>query len=205
MPPDDQDADAIHEGDQQQLGRHRIAQPEGRGDGGIEARHGALRNQLALEELLEQGTHALVHHQLGDDQQGHRQQEPDVHLGVVDERHRHARSPRLTLQSREHQQRQPADHRDGHHALAQMRQRVVGQMRAAQELEQRPAQDEREVRRIVEQSFAWRSRAGFHLQSLLHLCAPDGKHGNTLQFGINSPRSSQRGLATACRRTACSP
>ncbi len=47
-----------------------------------------------------------------------------------------------------------------------MRQRVVGQVRPAQELEQRPAQDEREIRRFPEQLFTGRSRAGFHLPCL---------------------------------------
>ena len=35
--PDDQDADAIHQGDQQHLGERRVAQPECRMDGGIKA------------------------------------------------------------------------------------------------------------------------------------------------------------------------
>ena len=56
LAPDDQDTDAIHEGDQQHLGEHRIAEPKRRRDGGIESRHGAFGNQMAFQEYLHHGT-----------------------------------------------------------------------------------------------------------------------------------------------------
>ena len=42
--------------------------------------------------------------------------------------------------------------RDDDDALAHQRQRIVGQMRPTQKLEERPAQDEREVLPILEQT-----------------------------------------------------
>jgi hypothetical protein len=51
------------------LGENRIAQPKCRGDGRVESGHGGLGNQIPVEEGLHYGTHALMHHQLGDDQQ----------------------------------------------------------------------------------------------------------------------------------------
>ena len=95
--PDDQDADPIDEGDQQHLGEHRVAQPECRRDGGLEPRHGALGNQIAFQELLHQGTHAPVHHELGNDQQGQRHQEADVNFHVQQERHGRTRRPAAVL------------------------------------------------------------------------------------------------------------
>ena len=70
MAPNDQDSDDIYEGDKQNLGTHRVAQPKCRRNGGIEPRHSALGNQPAFQELLYQETHAPVHHKLGTDQEG---------------------------------------------------------------------------------------------------------------------------------------
>ena len=148
MAPDDQDADAIHEGDEQHLGEHRVAQPKCRRDGGIEPRHGAFGDQIAFQELLHHETHAPVHDKLGNDQQGHRHQEADVNFQVQQERHGRAPAQQLPFQSGEHQERQPGKQRDDDNTPPHQPQRIVGQMRPTQKLEERPAQDEREVLRI---------------------------------------------------------
>ena len=122
---------------------------------------------MAFQELLHHGTHALVHHQLGNDQQGHRHQEADVNFHVQQEGHGHAPAQHLSFQGREHQERQPGKQRDDDDALAHQHQRIVGQMRPAQELEERPAQDEREVLRIPEQTVTGHWRGGCHVRSLL--------------------------------------
>ena len=168
LAPDDQDADPIHEGDQQHLGEHRVAQPECRCDGRLEPRHGVLGNQVAFEELLQQGTHAPVHHELGNDQQGQRHQEADVNFHIQQKRYGRAAAQQVSFQSREHQERQPGEQRDDDDALAHQHQRIVGQVRPAQKLEERPAQDEREVRRIPEQiqTVGGLRGAGLHLQYL---------------------------------------
>ena len=45
-----------------------------------------LGNQMAFQELLHHGAHALMHEELGTDQQRHRHQETDVNLDVPAER-----------------------------------------------------------------------------------------------------------------------
>ena len=145
MAPDNQDTDDIDESDQQHLGEHRVAQPKRRRDGGIKPRHGALGNQIAVEELPHHKTHALVHHKLRNDEQRHRHQKADMNLHVQQEGYGRAPAQRLSFQSREHQERQPGEQRDDDDALAHQLQRIAGQMRPAQKLEERPAQDEREV------------------------------------------------------------
>ena len=105
MAPDDQDANPVHEGDQQQLGEHGIAQPQRRRDGGLEPGHGLVGDQVPLDELLKQRVHAPVDHQLGDDKQRHRDQEADVNFGVQQERQARTCAHQLTFDRRQHQQR----------------------------------------------------------------------------------------------------
>ena len=150
LAPDDQDADAIDEGDQQHLGEHRIAQPEGRGDGCLKTRHGVRGNHVSFKELLQQGPHAPVHHQFGDDQQRQRHQEADVGFDVEQERHARAAAPQVSFQPREQQQRQPSQQRNDDDALAHHHQRVIGQVRLPEKLEERPAEDEREIGGIAQ-------------------------------------------------------
>ena len=78
-------------------------------------------------------------------QQGHNQQESGVHLDILEERDGGPRTPQVTFPGREQQQGQPGDQRKGDDPLAQECQRVVGQVRTAQKLEERAAEDEREV------------------------------------------------------------
>jgi hypothetical protein len=87
MTPDDQDADCVHEDDQQHLGEHRIAQPERRLDGAVETRQIFLGNQLSLQKLQQQRAHPEVHDQLRNDEQRHRHQKADVDFHVLQKRH----------------------------------------------------------------------------------------------------------------------
>jgi hypothetical protein len=62
-----------------------------------------------------------------------------VRLHVQKERHGCAAAQRLSLQSGQCKQRRPSDQRDNKDALPPQLQRISGEMRAAQKLEQRPA------------------------------------------------------------------
>ena len=104
--------------------------------------------RLRSRNCFTSGPHAPVHHKLGNDQQGHRQQEANVNFHVHQEGYGRTPAQHLSFQSREHQERQPGKQRDDDDASAHQHQRIVGQVRAAQKLEERPAKDEREVVRI---------------------------------------------------------
>ena len=166
--PDDQDADPIHEGDEQHLGEHRVTQSKRGGHGGLESRDRVLWNQPSFQELLQQGTHAPVHHELGNDQQRQRHQEADVHFHVQQKGHDRTATQHLSLQSREQQKRQPGQQRDHDDALAHQQQRVVGEVCPAQKLEERPAQDQRKIRGIPERVHAVGGLrgAGLHLRCI---------------------------------------
>ena len=107
-------------------------------------------DQFAFQELLREGTYAAVHGELGNDQQGQDHQEPGMNLHILQEGDGHAPAPQVPFQSTEHQERQPGQQRHNHDALAHQPQRIVRQVRPAQKLEERAAQDEREVRRSLE-------------------------------------------------------
>ncbi len=162
LTPDDGDADDVDDGDQQQLGRNRIAQPIGGPDGSIESGRGGLWNQVALQEARRQRAHALVHDQLGDNQQWHRQQELGVNVHVHEERHGDVPAQHVSCECRERQQRQPGEQRDHDDAPACQHQRIVGEARATQQLEERSAQHQREIRWSPPQVFTdrFRSRSG---------------------------------------------
>jgi hypothetical protein len=68
--------------------------------------------------LLHHEPHALVHHQLGNDQQRQRHQKADMHVYVQQEGYGHAPAQRLSFQCREHQERQPGEQWNGNKASA---------------------------------------------------------------------------------------
>ena len=74
---------------------------------------------------------------LGNDQQGHDQQESGMNLHVFQERHGRGPAQQVPLQSGEHEEGQPGHQQKGDDPLAHERQRVVGQVRTAQKLEER--------------------------------------------------------------------
>ena len=77
----------------------------------------------AFHELRDYGTDAKMHHQLGDDQDGQRDQEADVRLDVVEERNPYRAAQRMARERRQQQQRQPCDAGDDQHPPAQQLQR----------------------------------------------------------------------------------
>ena len=145
--PHDQDADAVDESDDQQLGDNGVAQPDRRDDRGVEPRQRGVGNEMAVEEHLRDQAHAPVNHQLRGDQQRQRHQEPRVHVDVEQERDGLGSAERLPLQQRERQERQPREQRNAHHALSHQGQRIVRQADPAHQLEERAAEDQREVLR----------------------------------------------------------
>ena len=168
MAPEDQDADPIHEADQQHLGKRRVAQTECRLDGCLETRHGIFWNQIACQELLHQGAHAPVHHQFGTHQQGDRDQEADVNFDIHQERNGRHRRPEMSFQRREQQQRQPGQQRDDDDALARQFQCVVGQTGPTKELEERPP-------RTSEKSGAFWSRLSLGLDVGAFMVLPSSR------------------------------
>jgi hypothetical protein len=113
-------------------------------------RGSALGNQVTFQELSHHEPHALVHDQLGHDQQRQRDQKADMHFHVPQERDGDVPTQRLAFQRREYQERQPGQQRDEEDAAVQEIQSSPGQMRPPQQLEERPAQDEREVPWLLE-------------------------------------------------------
>ena len=83
-----------------------------------------------------------MHDEFRGDQQRHHEQELDLDLDVQQEWHGRTAAEQLSADGREQQQRQPGNERNDDDAPPLQRKRVVGQMRAPQQLEQRPAQDE---------------------------------------------------------------
>ena len=77
-----------------------------------------------------------------------------MNLHVAQERDGHAPAERMPFQSREREQRQPGKQRDDDRAAADQLQRVTGDVRPAQKLVERSAEDEREVLRVPAESFA---------------------------------------------------
>jgi hypothetical protein len=164
--PDEQDADSINNADQQHFSEHRVAQPECRGDNCFKLLQGLRGDQVSFDELLQQGAHAPVHHEFGQDEQGHGHQKADMGFDIQQKRHSNAAAIKLPLKGRHQQQWQPRNERDHDDALANHHQRIVRQMRPPQKLEERPTQNERKVRRILQQIPVWgRFRcANFHFR-----------------------------------------
>jgi len=65
-----------------------------------------------------------------------------VNLHVPQEGYSQVVVQHLSLQGRKHQERQPGQQRDDEDALTHQQQRIVGQVRPTQKLEERPAEDE---------------------------------------------------------------
>jgi len=69
-----------------------------------------------------------------------------VRLDVVEEWNLDRAAVGVPGQRRQDEKRQPGDARDDQHAPAHQLQRIAGQMRPPEQLEQRSAEDQREVR-----------------------------------------------------------
>jgi hypothetical protein len=84
----DPEPHGVDHGDQHDLRDHRIAQAQGTVDGPLEFRHILGGDDAPLDELADDGAQALVHDQLGRDQDRQRDEETHVRLDVVEERDR---------------------------------------------------------------------------------------------------------------------
>ena len=71
-----------------------------------------------------------------------------MNLHILQEGDGRARAPQVPFQGTEHQERQPGQQQRNRDAQAHQPQRIVRQVRPAQKLEERAAQDEREVRGV---------------------------------------------------------
>ena len=102
-------------------------------------------NQVPFEELLQQRTQPSVHDQFGRNQQGERRQIADVDFHVEQEGDPNTAFQQPSFDCRKDEERQPGKCGDDDDPPADHQQRVVGKVRPAENLEERPAQDEREV------------------------------------------------------------
>lgn len=147
--PDDEHAHSVDERDDQDLGQYRVAQPHDRGYRGVELRPRDLRNQLAPQELLQHGSHASVHYQLGGDHERDCQQVTDLDLHVQEEGHGRRSGQESPLERGEHREWQSREQRYDDDASPEQVERVAGQVRATKELVQRSAEDQREIHRLL--------------------------------------------------------
>ena len=103
--------------------------------------------------------------QFRDDQERQREQQAHMHVDVVEERQRDTPAPGVPFDDRQQQQRHPGEQRQDDDAAAQQIQRVPGQTRPPPELIQRPAEDQREVGRLLQERFVRRGTWCAHVAS----------------------------------------
>ena len=107
-----------------------------------------LRNHdTAIDELLHHRADPLMDHDLGEDQDGKRDEKPYVRLDVVEEGEGHGTTGRASSDERKDEQRQPRDRGDDDRPPLHQVERRFQDAGADVELVQRPTQDEREVGR----------------------------------------------------------
>ena len=85
-------------------------------------------------------------HQFRYDEQWKREQEPGMHVHVEEERHPDAIAPGVPSGDRQKQQRQPGNECQGNHATPHQVRRIAAKMCTPQELKERSAEDQREIR-----------------------------------------------------------
>ena len=81
----------------------------------------------------------------GIDQQRHHDQESDVAFDVFEKAHRLVAADEPTLERRKYQQWRPGDQDEGDDPAADKTQGVILEMRAPQQLEKRPADEQADV------------------------------------------------------------
>jgi hypothetical protein len=87
-----------------------------------------------------------VDHQFRQNEQWKREQEPGMHVHVEKERHLDGIAPRVSFGDRQSQQRQPGNERQSDHTTRHQVRRIAAKMRTPQELKERSAEDQREIR-----------------------------------------------------------
>ena len=119
-------------------------------DRGAEAVDRSGRNELAFDELRHDIAHPPVHEQLGGDQERRGEEEAGVGLDVGEERNVDAARER-PLDRAEHEERQPDEAAEDDETPPHVARGVVLEVRPAQQLVERPADDEREVANLGEE------------------------------------------------------
>ena len=145
-PPDEQNAESVDDRDQEHLRQHGIAQAHRRGDGRVKPPARLVGHQAALHKRPHHEAHPLVDHQFRHDEQWKREQEPGMHVHVEKERHLDAIAPRVSFGDRQSQQRQPRNECQGDHTTPHQVRHIAAKMRTPQELKERSAEDQREIR-----------------------------------------------------------
>ena len=111
---------------------------------------------MTLQELPDHEAQALVHDQLRSDQQRQRDEKADMRVHVEQKGHCCGAAQRLPFHHRQQQERHPGKQREEDETSAHELERIAGQMRPTQQLEERPAQDKREVLQGLERSMCGR-------------------------------------------------
>ncbi len=137
---------SVDERDQEHLRQHGIAQAHRRGDGRVKPPARLVGHQAALHKRSHHEAHPLVDHQFRHDEQWKREQEPGMHVHIEEERHLDAIAPCVSFGDRENQQRQPRNECQGDHTTPHQVCRIAAKMRTPQELKERSAEDQREIR-----------------------------------------------------------
>ncbi len=205
-PPDESDPDDVDERDQQNFRRDRVSQADRRSDGRIEPGPRCVRDQATLHELPHHQTHPLMDDQLRQDQQRQREQQARVHLHVEEERQPDT-APRVPFRNRQRQQRSPGQQCHHDEAAPNQLQPVPGQTRPAPELIQRPAEDQREVLRILQGALVGPGLTSAHSVRLLVTEATCGRAGRdkatrSLRHRYGPPAGP---FAVRCRRPGGPP
>ena len=131
------------------------------------------------------------------DQERQCYEETHVNLEVQQKRDGRPSAQRLSFQSREHQERQPRNQRNDDDALPYEHQRVVGEVRPTQKLEERPTQDDGELLLSRERArgVARLRCPGFHMQSR-RSAAPRTSSRELLEGGSTCSTACSGGDAT---------
>ncbi len=145
LAPEDQDADAVDEGEHDGFRHGRVAQLQYVPFDFLEARHLFRPNQSAAPELGDEQAHATVDDGLGGDEQRHHHQKAQMAFHVLQERQGVVAPDQMTLQGRQNQQGRPGEQGEEKAPAAKQPKRVVRKVRSAQKLKERTAADEREV------------------------------------------------------------
>ena len=183
--PEAQRVDQRHECD---FRDHRVAHTQGGGNGLVKSRHVFGDDDAPLDELRHHGADAKMDDQLGRDQDGQRDQEPNVYLDVVEERNRDGASQRMACERRQQQERHPCDTRDDQHPPTHQLQRISGQLRSPEQLIQRTTEHQGEVRLFVQHrrlghGTAWRTAFSSAHSSMLRASQSRLGHSNACARG----------------------
>jgi hypothetical protein len=93
-----------------------------------------------------------MHDELRDDEQRQRHEQADMELEVPQKRYGNRVRPDAALRGRQEHERQPAHERNDENSLTEQCERVVGEVRASEELEQRSPENQRKKSDVVSEA-----------------------------------------------------